>query len=1015
MTDFYNDVVGNSSSDEMITPAEETQLLATTLPAGVSTAEAAEFIDRWNRTVQYWFAGIVTSAQVPTGQSTDFLDAGALQIAFGAARNAEQASQADGYTDPAAEYRAALVTVQNDLAGKGVCATVKLQINQSATLTRSAFTGTLSITNSGGMGAISNVVMNINITDAQGNPANGEFYVSSPTYSGAFSVVNGVASLPANSTGTITFTFIPDDSAATNGPTIYHIGGTIGYTGSCCGAVTIPVFPSTITVEPQAQLQLNYFLQQSVIGDDPSTPQVEPSEPAVLGMLVTNVGGGAANNLSITTAQPQIIQNQKGLADNFQIIGTQVGTQQVTPSLTVDLGNVAPGQTADADFLLLSSLQGAFENFSATFTHTDALGGSKTSLISSVKTHALVHAGNFNYPGSTGEMDYLVNDIPNPENLPDTIYFSDGTTAPVNVATNATSSPVGPSGQLTFQVTANVTSGWDYIQIPDPGAGYTLYKVVRSDGTAIPVSDQAWTTDRTIAPTGKATVDYELHILDDNSTGSYMVYYRPTTWRRAAVASITQVTSPQSGPVRSVDVTFSEPIDPSTFTAQNLTLTLNGGPNLINSSVTITQDSPTTYTIGGLAPLTTANGNYDLTINASGIGDYFGDVGSGSQSVTWATGTDVPVIVSVGAGSPSLRNTPVQSVDVVLSEPINPARSMTMRSQPDPQRRAEPHHARTSRSPRSTPTTYRIGGLAPLTAVDGDYTLTVSAAGLVDSARATRAPARCRRAGRSTRSARPSPRSRRITSRRATSSFPSLDVTFSEPIDPATFTYQNITYSKAGGPNLITPEHHHHPALADRVRDLQLQQPGRPRRRHLHVYRERGWREGPGRQHRERYRVGYLGPADDAACRPDEPGDHAEHRRHSRPDRHRLGHAHRHARRIGPDRRCVRRRTPTWRLATVNGTSFSIAAEPPRRTQQLEVTADGRRGKRLAGRHLQRLRRRDPADGLLDRRRRAQPDGIPPVASIDVTFSKPINPGHVHDRRPELDGQRRPQPDHQSP
>ena len=72
-------------------------------------------------------------------------------------------------------------------------------------------------------------------------------------------------------------------------------------------------------------------------------------------------------------------------------------------------------------------------------------------------------------------------------------------------------------GALTYQVTANVTSGWDYFQLPDPGAGYTLYKVVRSDGTVIPVSDQAWTTDRTISPTGRGTVDYELHILDDNS------------------------------------------------------------------------------------------------------------------------------------------------------------------------------------------------------------------------------------------------------------------------------------------------------------------------------------------------------------------------------------------------------------------------------------------------------------------------------------------------------------------
>ncbi len=52
---------------------------------------------------------------------------------------------------------------------------------------------------------------------------------------------------------------------------------------------------------------------------------------------------------------------------------------------------------------------------------------------------------------------------------------------------------------------------------------------------------------------------------------------------------------------------------------------------------------------------------------------------------------------------------------------------------------------------------------------------------------------------------------------------PTIDVVFSEPIVPSTFTYQNITYSKPGGPNLITARHHDHAALADRVRDLQLQ------------------------------------------------------------------------------------------------------------------------------------------------------------------------------------------------
>ncbi len=375
MTDFLADAQTSSDGGETVTSAEQAQLLATTLPSSISTNEAVEFIDRWNLTVQYWTAGITTSAQVPAGQSTDFLDAGVLQNLFDAAENAEQASQADGYADPADEYRADLVTVQNDLAGDGVCATIQMQIDQTATLTRTAFTGTLTLNNAMTTDALQDVELDLIITDANGNPVNNAFSISSPTFTGGLTAVDGTGTLAAQSSGTVSYTFIPTDSAAVNGPTLYHIGGTLEFDDPDMGGeVTTSLFPSTITVYPQAQLQLNYFLQQTVIGDDPSTPQIEPSEPAVLGLLVTNVGGGTANNLSITTAQPQIIQNEKGLANTFQIIGTQVGNQQLTPSLTVDLGDVDPGQTADADFVLLSALQGEMENFTATFSHTDAPG-----------------------------------------------------------------------------------------------------------------------------------------------------------------------------------------------------------------------------------------------------------------------------------------------------------------------------------------------------------------------------------------------------------------------------------------------------------------------------------------------------------------------------------------------------------------------------------------------------------------------------------------------------------------
>ena len=127
---------------------------------------------------------------------------------------------------------------------------------------------------------------------------------------------------------------------------------------------------------------------------------------------------------------------------------------------------------------------------------------------------------------------------------------------------------------------------------------------------------------------------------------------------------------------------------------QNLSLTLNGGANLINSGVTITQDSPTTFTIGGLSAITGDDGNYTLTVDATGISDFFGDVGtaSGSASTSWATGTNVPVVVSVGAGNPALSE---HARRFGRRRPLRADRPGVVQlpgAQLDPERRVQPHH-----------------------------------------------------------------------------------------------------------------------------------------------------------------------------------------------------------------------------------------------------------------------------------------------------------------------------------
>ena len=85
--------------------------------------------------------------------------------------------------------------------------------------------------------------------------------------------------------------------------------------------------------------------RRDVFADDPFTDEVEPSEPFALGLIVKNTGKGDAINFSITSAQPKIIENKKGLLIDFKIIGTQVGSQPITPSLTANLGRIDAGRS----------------------------------------------------------------------------------------------------------------------------------------------------------------------------------------------------------------------------------------------------------------------------------------------------------------------------------------------------------------------------------------------------------------------------------------------------------------------------------------------------------------------------------------------------------------------------------------------------------------------------------------------------------------------------------------------
>ena len=73
-----------------------------------------------------------------------------------------------------------------------------------------------------------------------------------------------------------------------------------------------------------------------------------------------------------------------------------------------------------------------------------------------------------------GLPDFLVNDVEDPQDprdLPDTIYLSDGTSAPVVVVEIGHGRGPGNPAQLSVGVTAPMPAGWAYVRIPDPANG----------------------------------------------------------------------------------------------------------------------------------------------------------------------------------------------------------------------------------------------------------------------------------------------------------------------------------------------------------------------------------------------------------------------------------------------------------------------------------------------------------------------------------------------------------------
>ena len=390
-------------------------------------------------------------------------------------------------------------------------------------------------------------------------------------------------------------------------------------------------------------------MQRDILGDDALTEPIEPIVPAELAVMVQNNGYGTAKNVRIESAQPKIVENEKGLAINFALISSNLNGQPAQLGLTnINFGNIAPKTSTIGQWWFTSDLLGHFIAYETKLTHLDSRGNPDLSLISGTALHELIKSVRV-YSGVEDNInDFLVNEVQDSKETPDIIFLSNGGTLDVYPAVN--SSTTGSIASANHEIELLVTPlqpGWNYHKLNDPGNGnYKIISVTRSDGQIIPL-DNVWQTHVTL-PDGKEPVyENKIHFLDvfaGATAQKYTIRFSPPAQNPPSIVKIENVpTTFVTQPLTTINVVFNKPIDASTFNYEDMTLRVQGGADIMDASVTVTEINQTTFRVD-LTSKTTLDGFYALNIQTAGIKDLNGIAGVEGKQANWTQFVGIPAI-----------------------------------------------------------------------------------------------------------------------------------------------------------------------------------------------------------------------------------------------------------------------------------------------------------------------------------------------------------------------------------
>lgn len=555
----------------------------------------------------------------------------------------------------------ALLKGRLEESSSSVCSSITLQFTQKMVMTRQAFRGTLTVFNGNEQEAMKDVKLTLTVTDEKGNIAMSDKFQVNPEklegFNGKLDFTDGWT-LDAQKEGVATVLFIPTKKAAPTVETRYAFGGTLSYVDPFTGLeVTRDLTPITLTVKPSPNLDLTYFMQRDIKGDDPLTKEVEPSEEAEFSLLINNLGYGDATNVKMSTNQPEIVDNEKGLKVKFELMSSQLNGQEKTlalgGSVFTDFGTIPAHSTSYAQWWIKSSLLGHFTDYDVTATHLTSYGNKDLSLLNDVTIHELIRSIDVT-KGDKTLKGFMTNDIVDADDTPDMLYLSDGEIEKVNVAASSSITKTSDT-EYTLTITPS-EEGWNYGNLSDPTYGVSALKSVTraSDGKQISLRN-FWQTDRTLRDGKDPLYENRIHFADQfdgKNAESYILTFEATPSLMLEVASIEGAPAEDevaTQPVNTLKVMFNKYIDPATFTSEDIQINVQGKEQDSQLVKISTEDNKNFVLDLTQLNASAGNGYYTLTVQTSGITDSEGFAGKTGKTASWTlfVNSQVKLLTSV--------------------------------------------------------------------------------------------------------------------------------------------------------------------------------------------------------------------------------------------------------------------------------------------------------------------------------------------------------------------------------